>query len=231
MEFMGVAAVGLSEDDRAGGFYDSTLGKKAVMAVSGAVLFAFVAGHLIGNLQFFEGPEKLNSYGRFLRNMPALLWTTRIVLLVMVLLHIWSSILLAAGKTKARPIGYARKKSVHSTYASRTMYWSGPIIAAFVIYHLLDFTFGTVNPGFQEGDVYGNVVRSFLNPVVAGFYIIAMALLCTHLYHGIWSMFQTLGMYHPRYTPLLKRLAAVSSVLIFLGFVSIPFSVLTGLKR
>src|SRR5205823_458370 len=99
MGLMGATAVGLSEDDSGARFYDSTLGKKAVMAVSGAVLFAFVAGHLIGNLQFFEGPEKLNAYGRFLRNMPALLWTTRIVVLLMVLLHIWSSILLAVGKT------------------------------------------------------------------------------------------------------------------------------------
>jgi succinate dehydrogenase / fumarate reductase, cytochrome b subunit len=212
-------------------FYDSTLGKKAVMAVSGAALLAFVAGHLIGNLQFFEGPDKLNAYGRFLRTMPALLWSTRIGLLIMVVLHIWSSILLATVKTKARPIGYTHKKAVHSSYASRTMYWSGPIIAAFVIYHLLDFTFGTLNPGFQEGDVYGNVVRSFLNPIVSGFYIVAMALLCLHLFHGIWSMFQTLGVHHPRYTPMLRRLAAVSSVLIFLGFVSIPLSVLTGLKR
>jgi succinate dehydrogenase / fumarate reductase cytochrome b subunit len=228
---MAATAVGLSKDDSALRFYDSTLGKKAVMAVSGVVLFGFVAGHLIGNLQFFEGPEKLNAYGRFLRNMPALLWTTRIMLLLMVLLHIWSSILLAAGKAKARPKGYVRKKAVHSTYASRTMYWSGPIIAAFVVYHLLDFTFGTVNPGFREGDAYGNVVRSFLNPVVSGFYIIAMALLCLHLFHGVWSMFQTLGVHHPRYTPLLRRFAAISSVLIFLGFISIPLSVLTGLKR
>lgn len=228
---MSATAVELSKDDSASGFYDSTLGKKAVMAVSGAVLFAFVVGHLIGNLQFFEGPEKLNSYGRLLRNMPVLLWTTRIVLLLMVLLHIWSSILLAAGKTKARPHGYVRKKAVHSSYASRTMYWSGPIIAAFVIYHLLDFTFGAVNPGFREGDVFGNVVRSFQNPFVAGFYIIAMALLCLHLFHGVWSMFQTLGVHHPRYTPLLKRFAALSSVLIFVGFISIPVSVLTGLRR
>jgi succinate dehydrogenase / fumarate reductase, cytochrome b subunit len=213
------------------GLYDSTLGKKAVMAVSGAVLFAFVVGHLIGNLQFFEGPDKLNAYSRFLRSMPALLWSTRIVLLVMVLLHIWSSILLAVGKSRARPIGYARKKVVSSTYASRTMYWSGPIIAAFVVYHLLDFTFGTVNPGFQDGDVYGNVVRSFLNPIVAGFYIVAMALLCLHLFHGVWSMFQTLGVYHARYTPMLRRFAAFSSVLIFFGFISIPLSVMTGLKR
>ena len=201
------------------------------MAVSGAALFAFVVGHLIGNLQFFEGPEKINAYGRFLRGMPALLWGTRIGLLVMVGLHIWSSIVLAVRKNAARPIGYKRKKAVHSSYASRTMYWSGPIIAAFVIYHLLDFTVGAVNPGFEDGSVYANMVRSFQVPVVAAFYIIAMALLCLHLFHGIWSMFQTLGVQHPRYTPMLRRFAAIFSVMIFLGFASIPISVLTGLRR
>ncbi len=201
------------------------------MAVSGAALFAFVVGHLIGNLQFFEGPEKINAYGRFLRGMPALLWGTRIGLLVMVGLHIWSSVVLAVRKNAARPIGYKRKKAVHSSYASRTMYWSGPIIAAFVIYHLLDFTVGAVNPGFEDGAVYANMVRSFQVPAIAVFYIFAMALLCLHLFHGLWSMFQTLGVQHPRYTPMLRRFAAIASVAIFLGFVSIPISVLTGLRR
>ena len=205
------------------------------MAVSGAALFAFVVGHLIGNLQFFEGPEKINAYGRFLRGMPALLWGTRIGLLVMVGLHIWSSIVLAVRKNSARPIGYKRKHAVHSSYASRTMYWSGPIIAAFVIYHLLDFTVGAVNPGFEDGAVYANMVRSFQVPAISAFYIIAMALLCLHLFHGVWSMFQTLGVHHPRYTPMLRRFAAITSVAIFLGFVSIPISVLikvlTGMRR
>lgn len=201
------------------------------MAVTGAALFAFVLGHLVGNLQFFEGPDKINAYGRLLRGMPVLLWATRIGLLAMVVLHIWSSISLALIKNKARPVGYKRKKAVHSSYASRTMYWSGPIIAAFVVYHLLDFTFGTVNPGFQEGEVYGNMIRSFQVPAISAFYIIAMALLCLHLFHGVWSMFQSLGMQHPRYTPMLRRFAAVSSILIFLGFISIPISVLTGLRQ
>jgi succinate dehydrogenase / fumarate reductase cytochrome b subunit len=222
--------VGVSEAPRSG-FFASNTGKKVVMAVSGAALFAFVVGHLIGNLQFFEGPDKINAYGRFLRGMPALLWGTRIALLVMVALHIWSSIVLAVRKNAARPIGYQRKKSVHSSYASRTMYWSGPIIAAFVIYHLLDFTVGAVNPGFEEGAVYANMVHSFQVPVVSAFYILAMALLCLHLFHGVWSMFQTLGVHHPRYTPALRRFAAIASVAIFLGFVSIPLSVLLGLRR
>ncbi len=227
---MSATAVGLS-DERAARFYDSTIGKKVVMAVSGIALFLFVIAHLVGNLQFFEGPEKMNAYGRFLRIEPALLWAARIGLLVMVLAHIWSTIQLALLKQEARPVGYVKKKSIASSYASRTMYWSGPIIAAFVIYHLLDFTFGTLNPGYREGAVYENVVRSFSNPIVAIFYIIAMAMLCTHLSHGLWSMFQTLGLATPTHTPMIKKLAVVIAIAIFLGFSSIPLAVLIGLKR
>jgi succinate dehydrogenase / fumarate reductase cytochrome b subunit len=226
---MSTTVVGLS-DERAAHFYDSTIGRKVVMAVSGIVLFLFVIAHLLGNLQFFEGPEKMAAYGRFLRVEPVLLWAARIMLLVMVVAHIWSSVLLALRKSDARPTGYVKKKAIASSYASRTMYWSGPIIAAFIIYHLLDFTFGVVNPGYQEGAIYENMVRSFQQPVIALFYIVAMALLCLHLSHGIWSMFQTLGVGSVRLTPVLKKLAAVISILIFLGFVSIPLSVLTGLK-
>lgn len=201
------------------------------MAVSGLILFLFVIGHLIGNLQIYEGPEKLNNYAKFLRSVPAALWTVRVTLLVMVILHIWSSVQLALLKFDARPAGYVKKKATKSSYASRTMYWSGPIILAFVIYHLLDFTFGTVNPHFEEGNVYANVIASFQLIPVSAFYIVAMLLLCMHLYHGLWSMFQSLGYSHPRYTPVLKRSAAVVAILIAAGNISIPLSVLAGLVR
>jgi len=212
-------------------FYSSTVGKKAVMAVSGVVLFLFVLGHLAGNLQIYEGPEKLNSYSRFLRSMPGLLWGARITLLGMVLLHIWSALQLAWRNWDARPIGYARRKAKNSSYASRTMYWSGPILLAFVVYHLLDFTFGTVNPNFQEGNVYANVVASFQVIPISAFYIVAMLALCLHLYHGLWSMFQSVGFYQPRYTPVLKHAAATIAILIAAGNISIPISVMTGLVR
>ena len=201
------------------------------MAVSGLILFLFVLGHLVGNLQIYEGPEKLNNYARLLRSMPALLWGARITLIVMVALHIWSSIQLALLKIEARPVGYVKKKAAASSYPSRTMYWSGPIILAFVIYHLLDFTFGAINPRFQEGDVYANVVASFQDIRVSAFYIVAMVLLCMHLYHGLWSMFQSLGFSHPRYTPVLKHVAAAVAILIAAGNISIPVSVLAGLVR
>lgn len=201
------------------------------MAVSGCILFLFVVGHLIGNLQIYEGPDQLNRYAVLLRTEPPLLWAVRIVLLAMLLLHIWSSVQLAARNISARPERYVEKKATGSSYASRTMYWSGPIILAFVIYHLLDFTFGKVNPHFEPGNVYGNVVASFQVIPVAAFYIIAMLLLCLHLYHGLWSMFQSLGIAHPRWTPLLRRSAAVVAMLIAAGNISIPVAVLAGLVR
>ena len=227
---MSAASVGLSDrrDER---FYTSTTGKKAVMAVSGCVLFLFVIGHLIGNLQIYEAPEKIDNYSRFLHSMPGVLWGARIALLVMVVLHVWSSVQLAVRNYEARPTAYVKKKAAGSSYASRTMYWSGPIILAFVIYHLLDFTFGNVNPNFQEGHVHDNVVASFHLIPVSAFYIFAMLLLCMHLYHGLWSMFQSLGIHHPRHSPILRRCAAAVAILIAAGNISIPVSVMAGLVK
>jgi succinate dehydrogenase / fumarate reductase cytochrome b subunit len=207
-------------------FWDTTIGKKAVMAVSGVVLAGFVAGHLLGNLQIFLGPDRFNGYARALKSLPELLWTVRITLLISVVAHIWSSIQLAVVKSEARPQGYVRNKSIASSYASRTMYMSGPIIAAFIIYHLMQFTIGVGGTPFMESDPYGNVINGFRVPAVSLFYILAMALLCLHLRHGLSSMFQTLGL---RYTEKLKTLAVIVATLIFFGFVSIPIAVMTGL--
>lgn len=207
------------------GFFGSTIGKKAVMAISGVVLFGFVAAHLLGNLQIFLGPDQFNGYARSLRHLPVLVWTVRVVLLVMVTLHIWSSLQLAVAKSEARPIGYVRTGSAGSTYASRTMYMSGPIVAAFVVYHLMQFTFGVGGTAFERFDAYGNVINGFRVPVVSGFYVLAIGLLCLHLRHGLWSMFQTLG-FHPGYLRGLKSAAAVIALAIFLGFISIPLAIL-----
>jgi succinate dehydrogenase cytochrome b subunit len=226
--FMSTSAVGF-RGVRTARFWSTTNGKKAVMAVSGTVLALFVIGHLAGNLQIFLGPDQFNGYARFLHSVPELLWPVRVILLVMVLLHIWSSIELAVAKRDARPDGYARYAHAASTYASRTMYMSGPILAAFVIYHLMQFTFGTGGTPFNEGDAYGNVIAGFRNPAISGFYILSMGLLCLHLRHGLWSLFQTLGFYHPRYTPRFRQGATAIAVLIFLGFSSIPAAVLTHL--
>lgn len=211
-------------------FWDSTVGKKAVMAVTGFILFGFIVGHLLGNLQIYEPPEKINHYSEMLRSMPSLLWGARITLLVSVFLHIWASVALWRLQRAARPVEYVRKANLHSTYASRTMMWSGPIILAFVIYHLLNFTFGTVHPGgpFDEHNVYNNVVTGFQFWPSSVFYIIAMIMLCYHLYHGLWSMFQSLGFSHPVYNLWIQRLAKVFAIVIAIGYISIPVAVLAG---
>ena len=211
-------------------FWDTTIGKKAVMAVTGFILFGFVVGHLAGNLQIYEPPEKINHYSEMLRSVPSLLWGARITLLVSLILHIWASFALWRLQRVARPIPYLKKANLHSTYASRTMMWSGPIILAFVIYHLLNFTVGIVHPGgpFDEHNVYNNVVTGFQFWPSSVFYIIAMIMLCYHLYHGLWSMFQSLGFSHPVYTPWIQRGAKIVAILIAVGYISIPVSVLAG---
>ena len=200
------------------------------MAVTGFILFLFIVGHLLGNLQVFAGPDKFNAYGHFLHGVPEFLWIVRIGLLASVFLHIWASVGLAVRKTKARPVGYAVRRNTLSTYASRTMYWSGPIILAFVIYHILHLTAGVVHPGssFTEGDVYNNTVGGFRVWYVSLWYIFSMILLGLHLRHGAWSMFQSLGFNHPRHTPILRKAAAVFAIVITVGFISIPISALLG---
>ena len=209
--------------------FDATIVKKAVMAVTGVILFIFVVGHLLGNLQVFLGAERINAYAAFLRSNLELLWGVRILLLVSVIAHIVVTVQLASLKSKAPPVGYAKKKNAHSTIASRTMYYSGPMIAAFVIYHLLHMTAGVVHPDYQEGEVFANLVYGFQQIPVSIAYIVAIAFLCLHLNHGIYSTFQTLGAAHPKYMPRIKRAAAVISILLFLGYISIPISVMAGI--
>lgn len=218
---------------RAPGFWQSTNGKKAVMAVTGAILFLFIIGHLLGNLQVFEGPGPLNAYGRFLKNTGELLWLVRAVLLVCVGLHILATVQLALRNQKARPVGYKVKRAVNSNYADRTMYWSGPIVLAFVIFHILEFTAGYIHPEsrFIEGDVYHNVVAGFQVWWVSAWYIFSMILLGFHLRHGLWSMFQSVGWNHPRHTPVLQQAALWIAIAITAGYISIPISVLVGLVR
>ena len=222
-----------AHETRPARFWESTNGQKAIMAVTGAILFLFVIFHMIGNLQVFEGPEQINFYGFALRRFPEVLWGVRFVLLLAVVLHIWSSVKLGARKLKARPVAYAKRQNTVSDYASRTMYWSGPIILAFVIYHILHLTVGAVHPQstFIEGDVYHNLVSGFQVWYVSAWYIFSMILLGLHIRHGAWSMFQSLGMNHPRHTPILKKLAAVVAVVIVAGYISIPISILLGIVK
>ena len=218
---------------RAVTFWQSTNGKKVVMAVTGAMMFAFVVGHMLGNLQMFEAPEHINAYGHFLHNLGELLWIERGIMLLAIALHITATVQLALRSKAARPVGYSRKEAINSSYASRTMYWSGPIVLAFVIFHLLHLTAGYIHPGaaFIEGDVYHNVVAGFQVWWVSVWYIFSIILLGLHLRHGIWSMFQSLGMNHPRHTPILKSAAWMVALAIVLGYISIPISVMLGVVK
>ena len=221
---------------RAVRFYEAPIGKKAVMAITGVLLVGYVFAHLLGNLQIYSSDaEQINRYAAFLHNPSnaAALWTARTVLLLAVVLHITASIQLWLQNRGARPVGYVRKADVPASYAARTMVWSGPIVAAFVIFHVLHLTVGAVLPlrdlGPNMPDVRYNVIEGFSNEWVSGFYILAMILLCLHLYHGMWSMFQSLGIAHPRYSGLMKKAAAVLAILVAVGNCSIPIAVLTGL--
>jgi succinate dehydrogenase / fumarate reductase cytochrome b subunit len=217
--------------NRTTALFQSVIGKKVVMALTGFVLFGFVMGHMVGNLQVFSGPEKLNKYAEFLQGLGGALWAVRLVLLSCVVLHIVSAYQLWRNKSEARPQAYMKKASIATSYAARTMIVSGPIIACFLIYHLLHFTTGQAHPEFVKGDVYRNVVTGFSNPAVSLFYMVANVLLAMHLYHGVWSMFQTLGVNHPRYTPILRNFAKLFGFIIGAGNVSMPLAVLAGIVK
>jgi len=235
--------------------FHSSLGKKFIMAATGFALFLFVIGHLLGNLQIFLGPEALNAYGHFLQSKPGWVWTARIGLLVLVLLHIWSAVKLSAENKAARPIGYADNPTpIAATYASRTMLMSGLIIAAFIVYHLLHFTVKVpavnliTDPEFRDfkslidhypgtvpvergQDVYRMMVAGFQVRLVSGFYIVAMGLLCLHLSHGVGAMFQSAGLKNKSCGRLVDSIGRVAALTIFLGYISIPVAVLAGLVK
>lgn len=216
-------------------FLRSSLGLKIVTAVTGLILFGFVVAHMIGNLQVYLGAEAMDTYAVNLRALGhgTLLWIARAGLLVAAVLHIWSAWRLTLINTAARPVGYREVARRESTYASRTMRWSGVIVLLFVVYHLLHFTFGprVVHPHFVPGAVYHNFVTGFRSPLVSGFYILAMLALGLHLYHGAWSFMQTLGLSHPRYNHLRHAFATLVTVVVVAGNISFPVAVLTGLLR
>jgi succinate dehydrogenase / fumarate reductase cytochrome b subunit len=214
-------------------FLKSTLGLKIVMAVTGLILFGFVVAHMIGNLQVYLGPEAMDHYAVFLRSFlhGSGLWIARAVLLGSVFLHIWSAWRLTLVNAAARPVGYREVQRRESSYASRTMRYSGVLLLLFIVYHLLHFTFGVhaVHPQFVHGEVFHNFVTGFQNPVASAVYIAAMLVLGLHLYHGAWSFMQTLGLSHPRYDRLRYAVATVLTVVVVAANISFPVAVLTGL--
>jgi succinate dehydrogenase / fumarate reductase cytochrome b subunit len=212
-------------------FSRSTIGLKVLMALTGVILFGFVVAHVSGNLLVFAGPAKMNGYAAMLKASAVVLWGARIVLLASVVTHIASAVKLYKRRGEARPVAYGLKEPHGSTYASRTMIWSGPILALFIIYHLMHFTVGNAHPKFEPHDAYHNVVIGFSYPAVAGAYIISMLALGIHLSHGVWSMLQTIGVNRPNWECALRRLAILFGVAVCGGFISIPVAVLLGIVK
>jgi succinate dehydrogenase / fumarate reductase, cytochrome b subunit len=213
------------------GFWQSTNGKKVVMALTGVMMFLFVIGHLLGNLLVFAGRAQINAYAQFLHFDDSLLWIVRTILIIAATMHVVVTIQLALRNKEARPIGYLHKKAINSSYASRTMYWSGPIVLTFIIFHLLQFTAGYIHPEtkFIPNDVYHNLVTGFRVWWVSAWYVFAICLLGLHLRHGLWSMLQSIGLAHSlRKERAFKRVALGISILIVGGYISIPISILLG---
>ncbi|HWQ33653.1 MAG TPA: succinate dehydrogenase cytochrome b subunit [Blastocatellia bacterium] len=221
-------------------FFQSSLGKKYIVAITGFLLFGFVIVHMLGNLQFFLGPDAINAYAKFLKSTPELLWPARIGLLVIVILHIVTAVKLWQENRAARPVKYDTGKPPAASFASRTLIVSGLIIFAFIVFHLAHFTVGLVNPALLElrdpkdplrHNVYQMMVDGFSNPWVSIFYIVAMGLLCLHLSHGVSSMFQSLGLKNRAWDGAIDRFAKVASAAIFIGNCAIVIAAWTGLVR
>ena len=200
------------------------------MALSGLVLAGFVLGHMTGNLLMFKGPEAINAYANWLHANPGLLWGARIVLILSTIAHIWAGILLTLENRAAREGGPAVDATRRASLSSRTMPYSGVVILAFLVFHLLHFTFRQIALGGVDfGDnVYKMVIAGFTQPAVAVFYIVSLILLCLHLSHGISSVFQTLGLRNERWRSRLDCVASLYAWIVVLGFVSIPLAVLSG---
>jgi succinate dehydrogenase / fumarate reductase cytochrome b subunit len=216
-------------------FWQSAVGKKWVMAVSGIVLLGFVLAHMIGNLKLYLGKSHLNIYGEWLRTLgePALprsvvLWGVRIGLTLAFVFHIVAAAQLTRMNQKSREKYMAPRDYVAANFASRTMRWTGVIVGLFVIFHLADLTWGPANPHFVRGDPFDNVINSFQRVPVAIIYIIANLALAFHIFHGAWSMFQSLGLNNPRFNVWRRWFAAAFAIVIGIGNISMPLLVVTG---
>lgn len=220
--------------------YRTTVGKKVLMAVSGFVLFGFVFVHMLGNLKMLarptaDGAHAMDVYAEFLREVgyplvphEGVLWLTRLVLLAAVAVHVTAAVQLWRLSRSARSRAYGKERSLALSYASRTMRWGGVIVILFVVYHILHFTTGDLHGSFVPGAVHANYVAAFRSPLVYGVYFVAQAALGLHLYHGVWSFFQTLGLNHPKYNRLRRPFAAGFAAVVFIGFLTPATLVLAG---
>lgn len=218
--------------NRVRALWGTSIGKKAVMAVTGLIMAAYLITHVLANLLVFEGPDRINAYSRFLHGTGGALWAARLVLFAAVVLHVAAAVQLTGRRQAARPVPYAAGRDPQvSTVASRTIRWGGGLILVFLVYHILHFTLGTVHPAFVEGDPYHNVASGFHDPLVVLFYEVAMVAVGLHLYHGIWSSGRSLGVSPPSPQPIRRRVALVLSVLVWAGFTVIPIAVFAGMVR
>jgi succinate dehydrogenase / fumarate reductase cytochrome b subunit len=216
----------------------STVGKKVIMAVTGLIMVLFVIVHMAGNLHIFEGPAKMNVYGGYLREIgepilphEAALWLLRLILLASVGLHIWAAVTLTRQDLASRPVGYRVKQNISGGYAAGIMRYGGVLLAVFIVFHILHMTTGTVHPAFQEGKPYENLISGLRLWPVALFYVVAMVALGTHLNHGTWSMAQTLGWVNRTNSPFWRWVALVVTVVVTLGFITVPLAVALGIVR
>lgn len=241
-----------------GSFFRSSIGRKLLMAATGLILVGFVTGHLVGNLQIFSHPDKINGYAHFLQSLGPILWVVRLGLLGCVVIHVWAAVALVLENRAARgPESYGVSKWLNATLSSRYMKHTGVVVLAFIIYHLAHFTVGAAQAGsfktalaeYTMGadfhlmgvplvakgqhvhDVYSMVYLGFANPVVSLFYIIAVALLSLHLLHGVDSMIQTFGLRNHRWSVCLRRVVAIYCFVYLVGNVAIPGAILTGLVK
>ncbi len=210
------------------------------MAVSGLVMLLFVIAHLLGNTTIFAGSDSLNSYAEKLHDLALLIWTYRPIMIAAVFLHVFFGIQLTAENYKAKPDSYAIRKSLNSTFAGRSMIWTGVLLGVFIIYHLLQFTFQVTDPAisadrnfdvFGRPDVFHMVVRTFRRSAVALVYIGSMIALAFHLSHGIQSFIQTLGLNNEKTLPFFQKYGTLVAVIISAGFISIPVVILAGILK
>ena len=213
----------------------TSVGKKVAVAVTGLIGIGFVFAHMVGNLKVFLGREEIDHYGEWLRELgePALprstvLWLMRLVLVAALVIHVTLVYRLTMQSRKARPVKYQQANPIRKTPAGRTMRWGGVTILLFLVFHLADFTWGNVNPGFERGHVYRNMVASFERVPVTIFYLLAMGALGMHLYHGVWSATQTLGVNQARWDKTIRAGAAGAALVIAGGFAVVPLAVLFG---
>ena len=212
-------------------FWRSTVGKKAIMAVTGVIGIGFVFGHMVGNLITYAGRDALNAYAVSLRAVPPLLWGIRLTLTLAVVVHLvcWAQLGLLA--LSARPQGYAKPGNIQGDFSSLTMRWTGPLLGLFIVFRLAHLTWGLMQPGYSHTDVYANVVMGFSQLWVSGFYMLCVGALGYHLLHGSWAFLSSLGLSHPKYNPILRFVGTAVVAAVVVGNLSLPVAVLAGVIK